>query len=139
MTIQPIILEGYDLDSWKCDIRDAFQWIFNPTMDSPIVKDVIKLDAGKYIVTFNTSNTILSSLCHNLYYDTARIVLSPDIYFEISIADVTKHRYDVPSLFKTEGPYKKCVKPFILYKKDVPRAFACELNEVKTEIYSVPL
>ena len=139
MAIQPILLVGNNLDNWKFDISDAFQWIFN-RLDSPIVNDVIKIDVGKYIVTFNNGpNVILSSLFHNLYYDTARIVLTPDIYFEISIADVTKQRYDVPSLFKTEGPYKKCVKPFILYKKDVPRAFSCEFNEVKTEIYSVPL
>ena len=109
------------------------------SFNTSIIKDIIKLDYGKYIITFNTSNTILISLFHNLYYDTARIVISPDIFYELSIADVTKHRYDVPSEFKTSGPYKKCVKPFILYKKDVPRAFSCELNEVKTEVYSVPL
>jgi len=142
--IHPLLLVGDDLDNWKFEISDAFQHIFAPSNvpyleQKPFTKDVIRLGLGKYIVTFNTSTTMLISLFHNLYYDTARIVIAPDIYFEISIADVTKHRYEIPSQFKTEGPYKKCVKPFILYKKDIPREFSCELNEVKTEIYSVPL
>jgi len=137
--IHPLLLEGDNLDSWKFDIPEAFENIFNPEYSYKLVKDIIKLNEGKYIITFNTTNTVLISLFHNLYYDTARIVLSPYIYYEISIADVTKHRYVEPSEFKTTSPYKKCVKPFILYKKDIPRAFSCELNEVKTEVYTVPL
>jgi hypothetical protein len=146
-TIHPILLIGNSLhDIWRIEIPEAFQSIFNPnnvlmpcSTTTSFVKDIIKLDEGKYIVTFNSINSMLISLFHNLYYDTARIVISPEIYYEISIADVTKHRYVLPTKFKTTGPYKKCVKPFILYKRDVPRAFSCELNEVKTEVYSVPL
>ena len=119
----PLLLVGIDLDTWKFDIPEAFEHIFN-TSTTPIVKDIIKLNAGTYIITFNSTNTVLISLFHNLYYDTARIVLSPYIYYEISIADATKRRYIVSSEFKTTSPYKKCVKPFILYKKDIPRAFA---------------
>ena len=131
----PLLLVGVNLYTWKFDIPDAFENIFNSST-IPLVKDIIKLNAGKYIISFNSTNTMLISLFHNLYYDTARIVISKYIYYEISIADVTKQRYVLSSEFKTTSPYK-CVNPFILYKKDIPRAFACELNEVKTEIYSV--
>jgi len=140
----PLLLVGPDIDLWATEIPEAFQSIFNSVNAKmpyaiSFVRDIIKLDDGKYIVTFNTVNSMLVSVFHNLYHDTARLVMSPDIYYEISIADVTKHFYIEPSEFKTSGPYKKCVKPFILYKKDIPRAYTCELNEVKTEIYTVPL
>ena len=142
----PFLLVGPEITKWSTEIPDAFQSIFNPTnMKMPydsttsFVRDIIKLDHGKYIVTFNTVTSMLVSVFHNLYHDTARLVISPDVYYEMSIADVTKQHYLEPSEFKTRGPYKKCVKPFILYKKDIPRAYTCELNEVKTEIYTVPL
>jgi hypothetical protein len=139
----PLLLVGPDIDLYAPILSEAFQSIFNPTnskvsCDSiSFVRDIIKLDHGKYIVTFNATNSMLTSLFQNLYHDTARLIIKPDIYYEISIADITKHFYIEPTEFKTTGPYTKYPKPFILYKKDIPRAHAAELNEVKTNMYIV--
>jgi hypothetical protein len=125
MAGHPLLLVGPDMDLYTSIISNAFQCIFNPdnlqisydSKNTSIVRDIIKLDHGKYIVTFNAINTMLASLIHNLYYDTARIVINPDVYYELSIADITKHHYIEPTEFMTVGPYKKYPKPFILYKK----------------------
>lgn len=141
----PLLLVGPNIDTYTTIISDAFQSIFNPSnlnmssdpQSASFVRDIIKLDHGKYIVTFNTLNSMLVSLFCNLYHDTARFVIKPDLYYEISIADITKHHYIEPSEFKTSGPYKKYQKPFILYKKDIPRTYLSEMNEVKTDLYIV--
>jgi hypothetical protein len=134
----PLLLVGPDIDLYARTISDAFHCIFNPTnlkmpldkKSTSVVRDVIKLDHGKYIVTFNAVNSMMLSLFRNLYYDTARFVINPDVYYELSIADITKHHYIEPSEFRTVGPYKKIPSPFILYKKDIP-VYPSEYNESK--------
>ena len=134
-TVHPIKLLGDDISTWEEDIPRAINTIFNPYNSNNIVKDIIKLDKGTYIITFNTVTNELLSLFRELYYDTSRIILTSTCYYDISIADKTKHKYIEPNEFKTSGPYEneKYNKPFILYKKNIPRRFPCELNEVLKE------
>jgi hypothetical protein len=127
----PLLLVGPDINLWATIIPDAFQRMFNPMNikmpphgeTTSFIHDIIKLDNGKYIVTFNTVNTMLVSLYKNLYCDTARMVIQPDLYYEISIADITKQHYNEPTEFKTSGPYTNCITPIILYKNYIPRVY----------------
>lgn len=126
MDIHPLLLEGPNMESWKTLIPEMLNQLFSPSK----VKDIIRLGLGKYIVTFDSCNTIIENLFRELYYDSARIVFSSEYVFDVSIADTTMHRYSIPSPFKTSAPYKMVMNPFILYKGTRSRHFKCEYSEV---------
>ena len=129
-TIHPLLLEGSDMESWNTFIPDLLNQLLNPFNASKVVRDIIRLAPGKYIVILNTSNTVISNLFHELYYDSARIIFSSEFVFDVSIADTTFHKYKVPTPFKTSAPYKMVMNSFILYKGKRTRQFQCELSEV---------
>ena len=54
----PLLLEGTDLCSWETFIPENLNLLFAPNM-SGVVKDIIKLGPGKYIVTFTSANSCL--------------------------------------------------------------------------------
>ena len=128
-TIHPLLLEGSDLESWKSFIPDMLNDLLNPFNSNRVVQDIIRIDRGKYIVTFNTCNTVMCNLFHELYYDTARFVFSSEFIFDVSIADTTMRRYSIPTPFKTSVPYKQVINSFILYKGKRPHQFPCEISE----------
>jgi hypothetical protein len=125
MDIHPLLLEGPNMESWKTFIPEMLNQLLSPSN----VKDIIRVGLGKYIVTFNSHNTIIENLFRELYYDSARIVFSSEYVFDVSIADTTMHRYSIPSPFKTSAPYKMVMNPFILYKGTRSRHFQCEYSE----------
>lgn len=128
-TIHPLLLQGPQMESWQTFIPEMLNEILNPFNKTLVIREIIRLSPGKYIVTFNTCNTIISNLFHELYYDTARFVFSSEYVFDVSIADITMHRYKEATPFKTAVPYKNVITPFILYKGRRTRQFPCEISE----------
>jgi len=122
----PLLLEGPNMESWNTFIPEMLNQVFA----EPIIKDIIRLSHGKYIVTFNKCNAVISNLFRELYYDSARFVFSSEYVFDVSIADTTIRQYTIPTPFKTSVPYKMVMYPFILYKGKRTRQFQCELSEV---------
>jgi len=97
--VHPLLLEGTDLCSWETIIPDNLNLLFAPNMAGGVVRDIIKLAPGKYIVTFNSVNSIMCGLYRELYLDTARIIIKSDFVFDVSLADNTKRQYAEPSPF----------------------------------------
>jgi hypothetical protein len=128
-TIHPLLLEGSALESWETLIPSFVNELLNPFDKTNIVKDIIRLAPGKYIIMLNATNSIVAGLFRELYSDTARFVFTSEYVYEVSIADVTKQRYLVPSEFKTKAPYYQLTGPIILYKGRRPRQYACEYYE----------
>ena len=128
-TIHPLLLEGSSLESWETLIPSFVNELLNPFNTNNIVRDIIKLGPGKYIIILNTVNSIIAGLFRELYSDTARFVFTSEYVYDVSIADVTKRRYVVPSEFKTKAPYLSLSGPIILYKGRRPRQYPCEYYE----------
>ena len=126
--VHPLLLEGTDLCSWETIIPDNLNLLFAPNIVGGVVRDIIKLAPGKYIVTFNSVNSIMCGLYRELYLDTARIIIKSDFVFDVSLADTTKRQYAEPSPFKTSAPYNGLTGPIILYKGP-RRRFMCEFTE----------
>ena len=124
MANHPLLLDGTELHSWETFIPENLNLLFN----SKLVKDIIRLAPGKYIVTFNSVNSILCGLYSELYTDNAKIVFTSDFVFDVSIADISNRRYTVPQPFKTAPPYLGLTGPIILYKGS-RRRFSCEWTE----------
>ena len=125
----PLLLEGTDLSSWETFIPENLNLLFAPNM-SGVVKDIIKLGPGKYIVTFSTSNSLMCGFYRELYCDSARIIFKSDFVFDVSIADTTIRRYVYAEPFKTSAPYMGLTGPVILYKGP-RRRYMCEYNETE--------
>jgi hypothetical protein len=125
----PLLLEGTDLSSWETFIPENLNLLFAPNM-SGVVKDIIKLGPGKYIVTFTTANSLMCGFYRELYYDSARIIFKSDFVFDVSIADITKRYYLHAEPFKTSAPYMGLTGPVILYKGP-RRRYTCEYNETE--------
>lgn len=128
-TIHPLLLEGPDLESWKTFLPDLINDLLNPFNTNTVIRDIIRLDRGKYIITFNSCNSVIGNLFHELYYDSARFIFTSEYVYDVSIADKTMWRYSIPSPFKTSAPYKMILRSIILYKGKRVRQFPCELSE----------
>jgi hypothetical protein len=128
-TVHPLLLDGPNMESWKTFIPDMLNELLNPFDTIVIIREIIRIGPGKYIVTFNNCNTVICNLVRELYYDTARFVFSSEYVFDVSIADITMHRYTHVIPFKTSAPYKNVINPFILYKGRRPQQFTCEISE----------
>ena len=128
-SIHPLLLEGSAIESWETLIPSFVNELLNPFNTNNIVRDIIRLSPGKYIIILNSTNSIIAGLFRELYSDTARFVFTSEYVYEVSIADVTKQRYLVASEFKTKAPYLSLTGPIILYKGRRPRQYACEHYE----------
>ncbi len=128
-TIHPLLLEGPDLESWKTFLPELINDLLNPFNTNTVIRDIIRLDRGKYIVTFNSCNSVIVNLFYELYYDSARFIFTSEYVYDVSIADKTMRRYSIPSPFKTSAPYKMILRSIILYKGKRVRQFPCELSE----------
>ena len=90
------------------------------------ILEIFELQLGTYLVVIQTITPLLISLYNNLFIDDARFIFKEAIY-TVSIANKSKHRYLLPTPWKTKGPYKEY--PSILYKANARLTYTCEYIE----------
>jgi hypothetical protein len=114
----PILLIGPDVINWKEYLFLIIEEMFNPDHTCKLVNDIIKLGPGKYIITFSCATGFIHSLWKHLYCDTARIIITNDIIFNVSIADTTKQYSMNSNNFVINSSYDNypIIMPCILYK-----------------------
>lgn len=127
----PIILQGTDLKNWHEYLSKMIEVMFNPLKKHKLVDDIIRLDKGKYIITFTGTTKYLRSLWKRIYCDTARFIFSSTIMYNVRIADGSKQYYMKSSSFFLNAPYDiYCDQmPFILYKGYYRGDFTTEYSE----------
>ena len=86
---------------------------------------VLEIQLCTYLVVFQNITPLLISLYNNLFLDDARFIFKDAN--TVCIANKSKHRYLVPTPWKTKGPYKEY--PSILYKANARLTYTCEYIE----------